>query len=109
MTTNFSNWTSNWPVRVVAEDQTLSVGEAPAVKVIAQNGGELEDAGKISLVPISGVAVTLEDGKLVAKEAGEAVVMVRLDTKLDVNGVDVSAKTAAEYAIYSAPITITVK
>lgn len=109
MTTNFSNWTSNWPVRVVAEDQMLSVGEALAVKVIAQNGGELEDAGKISLVPISGVAVALEDGKLVAKEAGEAVVMVRLDTKLDVNGVDVSAKTAAEYAIYSAPITITVK
>lgn len=109
MTTNFANWATNWAVKVEAEDQTLANGDALVAKVIAQSGAELEGAGKLSLVPISGVAVTLEDGKLVASEAGEAVVMVRLDAKLDVNGVDVSARTATEYAIYSNPITITVK
>lgn len=109
MTTNFANWASNWAVKVEAEDQTLANGDALAVKVIAQNGAELAEAGKLSLVPVSGVAVSLEDGKLVASEAGEAVVMVRLDAKLDVNGVDVSETTATEYAIYSNPITITVK
>ena len=109
MTTNFANWASNWAVKVEAEDQELANGDALAVKVISQIGAELADAGKLSLVPVSGVAVSLEDGKLVASEAGEAVVMVRLDTKLDVNGVDVSETTATEYAIYSNPITITVK
>ena len=109
MTTNFANWASNWAIKVEAADQELANGDPVAYKVISQIGEELADAGKISLVPISGVAVSIEDGKLVAQEAGEAVVMVRLDAKLDVNGVDVSAMTATDYAIYSAPITITVK
>lgn len=109
MTTNFSCWASDWAVRVVAEDQTLANGDALAVKVISQKGDELAEAGTLSLVPVSGVAVQLEDGKLVAQESGEAVVMVRLDAKLDVNGVDVSETTSTDYAIYSAPITITVK
>ena len=40
---------------------------------------------------------------------GEAVVMVRLDNTLDINGWDLSSLSSTDYAIYSTPITITVK
>ena len=109
MTTNFSTWATNLPVRVVAEDMTVSNGDAFACTVLAQNGDVL-DGCKLSLVSISGVPVSLdENGNIVATEAGEAVVMVRLDNTLDINGWDLSSLSSTDYAIYSTPITITVK
>lgn len=109
MTTNFSTWATNLPVRVVADDMTVSNGDAFACTVLAQNGDVL-DGCKLSLVSISGVPVSLdENGNIVANEAGEAVVMVRLDNTLDINGWDLSELSSTDYAIYSTPITITVK
>lgn len=109
MTTNFSTWATNLPVRVVAEDMTVSNGDAFACTVLAQNGETLEGC-KLSLVNISGVPVSLdENGHIVANEAGEAVVIVRLDTTLDINGWDLSSLGSTDYAIYSTPITVTVK
>ena len=109
MTTNFSTWATNLPVRVVAEDMTVSNGDAFACTVLAQNG-DVPDGCKLSLVSISGVPVSLdENGNIVATEAGEAVVMVRLDNTLDINGWDLSSLGSTDYAIYSTPITITVK
>ena len=109
MTTNFSTWATNLPVRVVADDMTVSNGDAFACTVLAQNGDVL-DGCKLSLVSISGVPVSLdENGNIVANEAGEAVVMVRLDNTLDINGWDLSELSNTDYAIYSTPITITVK
>ena len=35
--------------------------------------------------------------------------MVRLDNTLDINGWDLSELSSTDYAIYSTPITITVK
>lgn len=109
MTTNFSTWATNLPVRVVAEDMTVSNGDAFACTVLAQND-EVLSGCKLSLVSISGVPVSLdENGNIVATEAGEAVVMVRLDNTLDINGWDLSSLSSTDYAIYSTPITITVK
>ncbi len=109
MTTNFSTWATNLPVRVVAEDMTVSNGDAFACTVLAQND-EILSGCKLSLVSISGVPVSLdENGNIVATEAGEAVVMVRLDNTLDINGWDLSSLSSTDYAIYSTPITITVK
>ena len=109
MTTNFSTWATNLPVRVVAEDMTVSNGDAFACTVLAQND-EVLSGCKLSLVSISGVPVSLdENGNIVATEAGEAVVMVRLDNTLDINGWDLSSLGSTDYAIYSTPITITVK
>lgn len=109
MTTNFSTWATNLPVRVVAEDMTVSNGDAFACTVLAQNDEVLRGC-KLSLVSISGVPVSLdENGNIVATEAGEAVVMVRLDNTLDINGWDLSSLSSTDYAIYSTPITITVK
>ncbi len=109
MTTNFSTWATNLPVRVVAEDMTVSNGDAFACTVLAQND-EVLSGSKLSLVSISGVPVSLdENGNIVATEAGEAVVMVRLDNTLDINGWDLSSLSSTDYAIYSTPITITVK
>ena len=109
MTTNFSTWATNLPVRVVAEDMTVSNGDAFACTVLAQNDAVLSGC-KLSLVSISGVPVSLdENGNIVATEAGEAVVMVRLDNTLDINGWDLSSLSSTDYAIYSTPITITVK
>ena len=109
MTTNFSTWATNLPVRVVAEDMTVSNGDAFACTVLAQND-EVLSGCKLSLVSISGVPVSLdENGNIVATEAGEAVVMVRLDNTLDINGWDLSFLSSTDYAIYSTPITITVK
>ena len=109
MTTNFSTWATNLPVRVVAEDMTVSNGDAFACTVLAQNA-EVLSGCKLSLVSISGVPVSLdENGNIVATEAGEAVVMVRLDNTLDINGWDLSSLSSTDYAIYSTPITITVK
>ena len=109
MTTNFSTWATNLPVRVVAEDMTVSNGDAFVCTVLAQND-EVLSGCKLSLVSISGVPVSLdENGNIVATEAGEAVVMVRLDNTLDINGWDLSSLGSTDYAIYSTPITITVK
>ena len=109
MTTNFSTWATNLPVRVVAGDMTVSNGDAFACTVLAQND-EVLSGCKLSLVSISGVPVSLdENGNIVATEAGEAVVMVRLDNTLDINGWDLSSLSSTDYAIYSTPITITVK
>ena len=109
MTTNFSTWATNLPVRVVAEDMTVSNGDAFACTVLAQND-EVLSGCKLALVSISGVPVSLdENGNIVATEAGEAVVMVRLDNTLDINGWDLSSLSSTDYAIYSTPITITVK
>ena len=85
---------------------TVSNGDAFACTVLAQND-EVLSGCKLSLVSISGVPVSLdENGNIVATEAGEAVVMVRLDNTLDINGWDLSSLSSTDYAIYSTPITI---
>ena len=57
MTTNFSTWATNLPVRVVAEDMTVSNGDAFACTVLAQND-EVLSGPQLSLVSISGVPVS---------------------------------------------------
>ena len=56
---------------------------------------------------IDGVDVSLKDGKIVASEAGEALVMVCYETELQVNNVELDVDST--YSIYSAPFTLTIK
>ncbi|MCD8321873.1 MAG: hypothetical protein LUC89_03205 [Oscillospiraceae bacterium] len=112
LTTNFSTWATDLPVQIQVEDATVSAdGGEISFSVIAQNGETIENPKGISLVTISGpeVSYDAETGAVTADGTGEALVMVRMDCELDVNGYDLEAEGIdTAYAIYSNPFTITV-
>lgn len=110
MTSNFSTWATDFPVRISASNQTvLADGSVLKCIVTAQDGSVLSNVEGLSLVTVSGVEVSMDENYVITgSEAGEAVVMVRLDTTLDVNGADVSETVDPNYAIYSNPFVITV-
>lgn len=112
LTTNYSWWATNFPVEVVVADQTLTDG-AVAFEVKAQDGHLLTDAEleqvACSLVQISGdTLVQREDGSVSVEGNGEALVMIRVDCVLDIDGYDLAADgvTDTHYAIYSNPFTL---
>lgn len=110
MTTNFSTWATDLPVQISASDMEIGAeGDIVRCLVSAQDGSVLINQ-PLSLVQISGVPVSMdENGVVTGSEAGEAVVMVKLESVLDINGVDLSAAFDATYSIYSNPFVITVK
>lgn len=110
MTTNFSTWATTLPVRISASNQTVSEdGSILKCIVTAQDGSVLTNVEGLSLVVISGVNVTMDENYVITgSEAGQALVMVRLDSVLDINGVDVSETVDPHYAIYSNPFIITI-
>lgn len=106
MTTNFAFWASDWAVTIRANDAVLSNGDIPDVKVISQRGDVLEVNSDLQLKVIDGVDVTLKDGRIVADEAGEALVMVYYETQASIEGVELYG---SQYVVYSAPITLTIQ
>ena len=107
MTTNYTWWTSDWAVKVEAKDATVANGEALDVAVYSQLGDVLDVNADLELVVLDGIDVSLKDGKVVANGTGEALVMVRYTTELDVDGKELTVDPT--YSLYSNPITITVK
>ena len=107
MTTNYTSWASDWAIKVEAKDATVSNGDTLDVDVISQIGDILNVTEGLNLKVIDGVDVSLKDGKIVASEAGEALVMVCYETELKVNNVELDVDST--YSIYSAPFTLTIK
>ena len=107
MTTNYTTWASDWAVAIEAADAEVASGDALNAQVISQIGDVLDVNGDLELVVLDGADVALEDGKVVYSAAGEALVMARYTSELDVNGVELEIDPT--YTIYSNPFTLTLK
>ncbi|MBQ8646582.1 MAG: hypothetical protein IJ484_00365 [Oscillospiraceae bacterium] len=107
MTTNYTTWASDWAIAIEAEDAAVSAGDALNAQVISQIGDVLDVNGELELVVLEGAEVALEDGKIAYDAAGEALVMARYTSELDVNGV--ALEIDPTYTVYSNPFTLTLK
>lgn len=109
LTTNYTWWATELPVEIRVQDVVLNKGETAACgTVIAQDGSEL-DAGAMTLVQLDGVPVELDaNGNLTGAQAGEALVMLKLNAQLDIDGFDLSSIGDTGYALYSNPFTVMV-
>ncbi|MDY3765356.1 MAG: glycerophosphodiester phosphodiesterase family protein [Lachnospiraceae bacterium] len=111
LTTNYSTWATDYPVKIEAEDVEIGTEGAQVPCTVYTQAGEeiIPEEGSMELVQISGPELSVaEDGTVQAQENGEAVVLYRMNLTLDVNGADLSELGNLEYVIYSNPFTITV-
>lgn len=107
ITTNYAFWASEYPKQIVVEDQKLEDGNDIVFEILNQKGEPAKYP--VELIQLSGTPISMsEDYKLEAEEAGEALVMLKLVTEIEVDGTDLSEIEDTSYALYSKAFTITI-